>query len=81
MTVKLALNSKEEYNLDQEVCSVMFFFLNTLIRKSPKPFLHFYLNAARVFIYLFILNLIRLKSEMTHFPTRTLVVLSVYVSV
>lgn len=27
MTVKLALNSKEEYNLDQEVCSVMFLFL------------------------------------------------------
>lgn len=25
MTVKLALNSKEDYNLDQEVCSVVFF--------------------------------------------------------
>lgn len=33
MTVKLALNSKEEYNLDQEVCSAMF-FLNNLKRKS-----------------------------------------------
>lgn len=48
MTVKLALNSKEEYNLDQEVCSVMvFFFLNTLMENSSRPPLHFNLNAAR----------------------------------
>lgn len=51
MTVKLALNSKEEYNLDQEVCSAMLFFLNAQIRKSPNPFMHFSHNAARAFIY------------------------------
>lgn len=79
MTVKLALNSKEEYNLDQEVCSAMFLFLNARLRKSPKSFMHFYYNAARAFIYLFILNLVRLKSEVTKFPSRTLVVLSVCV--
>lgn len=85
MAVKLALNSKEEYNLDQEVCSRH----SVLYKTRPTQF-HFYLMfwMNLVFIYFFFFSFIwvlrfpKPLNQMHIFPNvtdRTLVVPFVYV--
>lgn len=53
MAVKLALNSKEEYNLDQEVCSRR----SVLYKTRPTQFnfyLMFWMNLVFIYIFSFI---------------------------